>query len=78
MTTHSFTIEFTSYRCPQCRRYFEVESGEKADCGFCLRSRLNTAELQLQVSREENSRLRLAHHRTVAALKGAITKAKRK
>lgn len=72
----SFEIEFTCYRCKQCRRYYQVEQGEPADCGWCAKRLAETLNERLRDLNSAADRTALAHARTVSALKGAITKAK--
>ena len=66
------------FRCHRCRRYFMVEQGSPSSCPACAESDLRIERMKLTVVQEERDEAALAHARTVSALKGAITKAKKR
>lgn len=74
----SFDIEFTCYRCPHCRRYYQVEADEPADCGWCTKRLAEQLNARVRDLNDAAERTSLTHARTVSALKGAITKAKQR
>jgi ssDNA-binding Zn-finger/Zn-ribbon topoisomerase 1 len=59
-------IELTEYRCPKCGRWWALESSRTGSCPRCA-----------YVRSDERFRELDAANRTIAALRGALTKAKK-
>jgi hypothetical protein len=64
--THTTEIVLEVHRCYECRRHFCLEQNERGDCPYCACAQ-----------RHERFKKNEAKDRTIAALRGALTKAKR-
>jgi predicted nucleic acid-binding Zn-ribbon protein len=60
-------IELSEHRCYDCGRYWALESAVSGECPKCASDRIKERYADLD-----------AANRTIAALHGALTKAKRK
>lgn len=72
------TIAMERFRCQRCRRYFLVEIGSPHPCPACASQDAEVSRMKLQVVQHERDEAFEIHRRQISALKGAITKAKKR
>lgn len=72
------TIAMERFRCQRCHRYFLVELGSPHPCPACASADAEVMRMKLRVAQDERDEAFKVHRRQVSALKGAITKAKKR
>jgi len=77
-TIISASVELTLYRCGECKRYYQIETDANSGCSWCLKRRCESLNARNSELRFERDGLVQKYERTIAGLRGALTKSKGK